>query len=111
MVSVLASSVVDCGFGHGSGQIRDHTFGISAKHAALRRESREWLARNQDNVSELIDMSIRGIIAELALNNYHSLMLNKWVIIYIGKSKDRQHNGKKEKGQTTIYKTLRKKTF
>jgi hypothetical protein len=38
-------------------------------------------------------------------------MLNKWVIIYIGKSKDRQHNGKKEKGQTTIYKTLRKKTF
>ena len=27
---------------------------------ALRRKSKDWLARNQDNVSEWGDMSIRG---------------------------------------------------
>jgi hypothetical protein len=31
---------------------------FSAKHAASRRKSKDWLARNQDNVSELFDMSI-----------------------------------------------------
>ena len=30
-----------------------------AKHAALRRKSKDWLARNQDNVSEWGNMSIR----------------------------------------------------
>ena len=30
-------------------------------------------------------------------------------VIRICKSKDRQHNGQKKKGQTTIYKTLHKK--
>jgi len=29
-----------------------------AKHAALRRKSKDWLAQNQDNVSEWGDMSI-----------------------------------------------------
>jgi hypothetical protein len=52
MVSVLASSVVD-------------KIGICcfyAKHAALRRKSKDWLARNQNNVSEWSDMSIRGML-------------------------------------------------
>ena len=32
------------------------------KHAALRRKSKDWSARNQDNVSEWGDMSIRGLL-------------------------------------------------
>jgi hypothetical protein len=54
MVSVLASSAVDRGFEPRSGQTKDYKIGIccfSAKHAALRRKSNDWLARNQDNVS------------------------------------------------------------
>jgi hypothetical protein len=34
---------------------KDYKIGIccfSAKHAALRKKSKDWLARNQDNVSE-----------------------------------------------------------
>jgi hypothetical protein len=34
----------------------------SPKHAALRRKSKNWLASNQDNVSEWGDMSIRGLL-------------------------------------------------
>jgi hypothetical protein len=66
MVSVLASSVVDRGFEPGSGQIKNYRNGIccfSAKHAALRRKSKDWLARNQNNVSEWDDMSPRSVIS------------------------------------------------
>jgi hypothetical protein len=55
MVSVLASSAVDRGFEPRSGQIKDYNIGIccfSTKHAVLRRKDKDWLARNQDNVSE-----------------------------------------------------------
>ena len=34
---------------------------FSAKHAALTRKSKDWLALDQDNVSEWGDMSIRGL--------------------------------------------------
>jgi hypothetical protein len=37
---------------------------IPAKHAALRRKDNDWLARNQDNVSEWGDMSIRGLLPQ-----------------------------------------------
>jgi hypothetical protein len=50
-----------------SGQIKDYKIGIcsfSAKHAALRRKSKDWLARNQDNVSEWGDMSMRGLLLQ-----------------------------------------------
>jgi hypothetical protein len=43
----------------------DYKIGIcwfSAKHAALRRKSKDWLARNQNNVSEWSDMSTRGLL-------------------------------------------------
>jgi len=46
-----------------SGQTKDYKIGIgcfSAKHAELRKKSKNWLAWNQANVSELGDMSIRG---------------------------------------------------
>ena len=65
MVSVIASSVVDRGFEPRSGQTKDYKIGIccfSAKHAALRLKSKDWLLRNQDNVSEWGDMSIRGLL-------------------------------------------------
>jgi hypothetical protein len=54
MVSVLASSTVDRGFKSQSGQTKDYKIGICcfyAKHAAERRKNKDWLARNQDNVS------------------------------------------------------------
>ena len=55
MVSMLTSSVVDRGFEPRSGQTNDYKIGIccfSAKHTVLRRKSKDWFARNQNNVSE-----------------------------------------------------------
>jgi hypothetical protein len=60
MVSVLASSAVDRGFEPWSGLTKDYKIGIccfSTNHAALWRKSKDWLARNQNNVSKWIDMS------------------------------------------------------
>jgi hypothetical protein len=60
MVSILTSSAVDRGFEHRSGQTKDYQIGIccfSARHAALRRKSKDWLAQNQDNASEWGNMS------------------------------------------------------
>jgi hypothetical protein len=65
MVSLLASSAVDRGFEPRSGQSKDYAIAIcclSAKHAALRRKSKDWLARNQDNVSEWVDMFTGGLL-------------------------------------------------
>ena len=39
---------------------------FSGKYAALRRKSKDWLAQNQDNVSEWGDMSIRGLLFQWA---------------------------------------------
>ena len=63
MLSLLSSSAVDRGFEHGSGE-SNFKIGIccfSAKHAALRRKSKDWLSRNQNNVS---DMSTRGLLLQ-----------------------------------------------
>ena len=65
MVSVLASSAIDRGFKPRSGQTKDYEIGMccfSAKHAALRRKSKDWLARNQNNVSEWSDISTSGLL-------------------------------------------------
>ena len=65
MVSVLASSAVDRGFEPRSGQTKDYKIGMccfSDKHAALRRKSKDWLARNQNNMSEWSDISTRGLL-------------------------------------------------
>ena len=46
---------VDRGFEPRSGQTKDHNIYIcyfSAKYVALSRKSKDWLARNWDNVSE-----------------------------------------------------------
>ena len=65
LFSVLASSAVDRGFESRSGQTKDYKMGIccfSAKHAVLRVKSKDWLTRNQDNVPEWGDKSIRGLL-------------------------------------------------
>jgi hypothetical protein len=65
MVSVLALSAVYRGFEPRSGQTKDYKIGIccfSAKHTAIRRKSKDWFARNQDNVSEWGDVSIRELL-------------------------------------------------
>jgi hypothetical protein len=65
MVSVLASSAVDCEFELRSGHTKDNEIGIccfSAKYAALKGKSKDWLARNQNNVSEWSDMSTHVLL-------------------------------------------------
>jgi len=65
MVSVLEASAVDRGFEPQAGQTKDYNIGICcffAKHVALRRKSKDWLALNQNNVSEWSDISTRGLL-------------------------------------------------
>ena len=62
---VIVSSAVDRGFEPRSGHTKDYTnwyCNFSGKHAALRSKSKDWSARNQGNVSEWGDMSIRGLL-------------------------------------------------
>jgi hypothetical protein len=69
MVSVLASRPVDPGFELRVGQISDYNIGICcffAKHVALRSKNKDWLAGNQNNVSEWGDMSIHGLLFQWA---------------------------------------------
>ena len=71
MVSVLISSAVDHGFEPRSGQTKDYKIGIccfSAKHAALKRKSKDWLVRNQNIVSEWSNMSTRSLLFHLIEN-------------------------------------------
>jgi hypothetical protein len=74
MVSVLASRVVDREFEPRSGQTKDYKIGIccfSAKHAALRRKSKVWLALNQDNGGLLASLSVEVIDnAAILFNNF-----------------------------------------
>jgi hypothetical protein len=65
LASVLASIAVNCGIVPRSGHTKDYKIGIccfSAKHAAIRRKSKDWLALNQDHVSEWSDMSTCGLL-------------------------------------------------
>ena len=69
MVSVIDSSAVYRGFEPRSGQTKDYKIGIccfSTKHAALRSKSKDWMARNQNNVSEWSDMSTRWLLFQWA---------------------------------------------
>jgi hypothetical protein len=69
IVSVLVSRGVDHGSEPWWGQTKDYESGIhciSAKHVALKRKSKDWLALNQDNVSEWGDMSIRRLLFQWA---------------------------------------------
>ena len=66
---MLPFRAVDRGFEPRSGQTKDYEISIccfSAKHAALRRKSKDWLARDQDDVSECGDMSLRRLLFQCA---------------------------------------------
>ena len=66
MVSVIAPSAIYRGFEPWSGQTKDCKIGIwcfSARHAALRRKNKDWLARSQDNVPELGDICPRNVVS------------------------------------------------
>ena len=56
MVSLLVSTAVDRGFVPRSEQTKDYKISMCCF----------WLARNQDNVSEWVDMSIRGLFFQWA---------------------------------------------
>ena len=65
MVNVLTSSAVGRGIERWTGETKGYQIDIccfSAKHAALKRKSKDWLARNQNNVSEWSDMSTCGLL-------------------------------------------------
>ena len=65
MVNVFVSKAVGRGFEPRSGLAKDYKIGMccfSAKHVALRSKSKDWLARNQNNVSEWSDMSIHRLL-------------------------------------------------
>ena len=75
MVSVLASSAVDCGFKPRLGQTKYYkiSFGcFSAKLPVLRSNSKYWFAGNRDNVSEWIDMSIHRLLFHYKKSNSSS---------------------------------------
>ena len=60
------SSAVDRGFMPQSGQTKDYKIKccFSAKPAALRMQSKDLLARNQDNVFEWSDMCIHRLLCQ-----------------------------------------------
>ena len=65
MASVLDSIVVERGFQPQFGQAKDYKIAIccfSAKRAALRSKSKDWLPRNQDNVYEWRIKSTPGLL-------------------------------------------------
>ena len=80
MVRVLASGAIDCGYELRFCQTKEYKIGICcffAKNAELRRKSKDWKARNQNNVSEWSDISTQWLLlAHLAKGNvsfYHHL--------------------------------------
>jgi hypothetical protein len=62
IVSVLTLNAVGDRFEPQSSQTKDDKIGICcllAKYTALRSKSKDWLARNQINVSKVIDASVK----------------------------------------------------
>jgi hypothetical protein len=69
MVSVLASCAVHSGFECRLGKIKDYKIGVccfSAQHTALRNKNKDWLAQNQDNLSEWSYMTARRLLLQWA---------------------------------------------
>ena len=58
-------SAVDRGFEPTSGQTKDFKIGMccfSARHEELRKKSKDWLARNQNNACEWSDITTHGLL-------------------------------------------------
>jgi hypothetical protein len=61
VVSVLGWRAVDRGFEPRFGQSMDYYIGMccfSAKQAALRRKSKDWLAQNQNKMTCLCELAL-----------------------------------------------------
>jgi hypothetical protein len=72
---------LDCGRSWVWGPIEDYKIGIycfSAKHAALGRKSKDWLAQNQDNMSKRGNMSIHRLLFHWASTIKIHLSLLVW---------------------------------
>ena len=90
MVSVFASSATDCGYELRFCQTKEYNIGICcfcAKNAALRRKSKDWLARNQNNGSEWSDISTQWLLlAHLAKGNvsfyHHSVVFRSSYVVH-----------------------------
>jgi hypothetical protein len=68
-ISVFSTSAVDRGLDPRVGQIKDYEIGIwcfSTKHTSLKKNGKEWLARNQDTVSR-VSLFADCCFSELAL--------------------------------------------
>ena len=68
MVSVFASSVIHRGFESLTHHTKDYQISMcrcSAKHAALRTESKDLLVWNQYNVPGCGDMCTRGLVVSV----------------------------------------------
>jgi len=68
MVSVFTSREEDCGWSLTNKTKDLYKIGIhcfAAKHTAHRSKSKDWLAQNQDNVSELSNMSTQGLFSPI----------------------------------------------
>ena len=68
MISVLTVNAVQI-----MGQPKDYSIGtccFSGKRPALMRKSKDWLARNQNNVPEWID--IRGLSVKFVVRSHFS---------------------------------------
>jgi len=69
MVRMLSSRAVDRALEPRSCQTKDYEMCIccfSAKHTTSRSKNKDWLARNQNNVSECGDLTIRGLLCKKA---------------------------------------------
>jgi hypothetical protein len=68
MVSVFTSREEDCGWSLTNKTKDLYKIGIhsfAAKHTAYRSKSKDWLAQNQDHVSELSNMSTQGLFSPI----------------------------------------------
>jgi hypothetical protein len=62
---MLASCVIDHGIEPRLGHTKDYKINIccfSPKHVGLWSKIKDWLSRNQENVSKWDDMFIRGLV-------------------------------------------------
>ena len=81
MVSMLVSSAVNRGFKSWSGQTKDYKIGIcffSTKQAAIKRKSKDRLARNRDNVFVWGDISIHRLLFQCASTIKIQLIVLVW---------------------------------